>query len=187
MLQVLWPGQEEASAAAFSTFHPLSVNDFEGGATLGPAAHLRDGGAREIVDAVEGLRARAIAARHAFLVREFLMEARAAGLEAHMTLDRSVILRRRDVVNDGGTFVLPAVGVPDAERYEILERVIRREAEAGRRYTGRPYLLYDESGIRIRWLEHLRWLNGNLASVRSVGLRAAKTWLRALAEGDDGP
>lgn len=184
ILQLLWPGQEEASAAAFSTFHPLSVSDFEDKATLGPAARLRDDSTQEIVDAVEGLRARAVAARHAFLVREFLIEAKGAGLLAYMTLDRSIVLRKHGDENGGKVFVLPAVGVPDAERYEALEQLMQREAEAGRGYAGPPCLLYDESGIRGRWLQHLRWLNGNIASVRSVGLREAKQWLRVVAGGE---
>lgn len=188
ILQLLWPGQEEASAAAFSTFYPLSVSDFEDGATLGLAARLRENSTKEIVDAVEGLRARAFAARHAFLVREFLIEAKGFGLIAYMTLDRSIVLRKHRTGDDGNDwkmFVLPAVGVPDAERYEGLEQLMRREAEAGRGYAGPPCLLYDESGIRNRWLEHLRWLNGNILSVRSVGLREAKQWLRAVTEGED--
>ena len=128
------------------------------------------------------LRARAIAARHAFLVRELLIEAKDVGLQGYMSFDRSIILRRCDE-RESGTFVLPAAGVPDAERYEMLERLMRRETEAGRSYVTPPYLLYDESGIRARWLEHLNWLNGNIASVRSVGLREAKDWLRTVVEG----
>ena len=101
-----------------------------------------------------------------------------------MTLDRSIVLRKHGDENGGKVFVLPAVGVPDAERYEALEQLMQREAEAGRGYAGPPCLLYDESGIRGRWLEHLRWLNGNIASVRSVGLREAKQWLRVVAGGE---
>lgn len=179
ILQLLWPGREEASAAAVSTLYPLAADDFEDGATLGPAARLRDECTGEIVDAVEGLRARAISARHTFLVRELLVEAREVGLRAYTASDRSIILCRRD--EDGKTLVLPTVGVPDAERYEFLERLVQRGTQAGRSYAQPLYLLYDETGIRDRWLEHLGWLNGTIASVRSVGLKEAKDWLRALA------
>ncbi len=183
ILQVLWPGQEETSAAAFSTFHRLSMDDFEDGVTLGPAARLGDGRASDIVDGIEGLRARAFAARQAFLVREFVMQARQAGLQAHMARDRSLVLRR-DGAGDEKTFVLPAVGVPDAERYEALEQAIRQEF--GQLCVNRPHLLHDESGIRARWLEHLRWLNGNLDCVSSVALWDAEAWLRAVADGSEG-
>src|SRR5690348_10143698 len=59
MLQVLWPGQSEVGAAAFSAFHPLSVDEFEGTDMLGPTARLRDDAVHAITDAVESVRARA--------------------------------------------------------------------------------------------------------------------------------
>jgi hypothetical protein len=67
MLQLLWPGQTEGATAAFSSFHPLTMAEFAGCETIGHAAMLIDSSVREIVDEVEGLRARAIGARHAFL------------------------------------------------------------------------------------------------------------------------
>jgi len=36
ILQVLWPGQTEASAAAFSSLYPLSMGDFQSACFLGP-------------------------------------------------------------------------------------------------------------------------------------------------------
>jgi hypothetical protein len=66
ILQVLWPGLTEGAAEAFSTFHPLLQEDFEGTETLGRAVRLLDDCVRAIVDAVEGLRARAMGARRGF-------------------------------------------------------------------------------------------------------------------------
>ena len=177
ILQILWPGQTEAAAAAFSAFYPLESQDFEQTETLGPVARLQDTSIAAVVDAVEGLRARAIGARHAFLVREFLLEARNAGLSVHSTLDGALI-----VSGPGGQRVLiqPAIGVPDAERYEILEELLQRETSLGQTYSPPPILLYDQTGIRERWLKHLNWLNGNLACARSMGLADAKGWLSDL-------
>jgi hypothetical protein len=177
ILQLLWPGQTEGATAAFSTFYPLTPDEFAGPETLGPAARLLDAGIGKIVDAVEGLRARAIGARLAFLVREFVMEARRAGLSVHTTLERALVVSDR-----GGerVLVLPAIGVPDAERYENLVQLQQRELSAGRTYLLPPILLYDQTGIRARWLQHLSWLNGNLACARSVSLVGAKDWLSDL-------
>lgn len=174
ILQVLWPDQTDGATAGFSTFYPLTKAEFVGPETLGLAARLVDSTVGGIVDAVEGLRARAIGARIAFLVREFVMEARKAGLKVHTTLDRSLI-----VDGHGGERVLvqPAIGVPDAERYESVVQLHKREVGFGRTYATPPILLYDQTGIRTRWLEHLTWLNGNLACARSVSLVEAKTWL----------
>jgi hypothetical protein len=177
ILQLLWPGQTEGATAAFSTFYPLTPDEFAGADTLGPAARLVDPGIGKIVDAIEGLRARAIGARLAFLVREFALEARRAGLSVHTTLERAL------VVSGSGTdrvLVLPAIGVPDAERYENLVELQNRELSTGRTYLLPPILLYDQTGIRTRWLQHLSWLNGNLACARSVSLIDAKDWLSDL-------
>jgi hypothetical protein len=79
LLQMLWPGQTEGGTAAFSTFHPLAEEDFAGREIVGAAALLKDDGVSALVDEVEGLRARAFGARHAFLVGEFAKEARKRG------------------------------------------------------------------------------------------------------------
>lgn len=89
LLQILWPGQTEGATAAFSTFHPLATADFAGSNRLGPAALLTAACVDELVDEVEGLRARAVSARHAFLVREFAIEARKEGLTVFTTLERT--------------------------------------------------------------------------------------------------
>jgi hypothetical protein len=177
ILQVLWPGQTEGATAAFSTFHPLSHEDFAGTEMLGPAARLLDSCVGEIVDAVEGLRARAIGARHAFLVREFVTEARRAGLSVHTTLERTLVV---SVPGGDTVLVQPAIGVPDAERYETLDQLHQRDVSTGRTYSLPPVLLYDQTGIRTRWLKHLSWLNGNLACACSLSLVDAKSWLSKL-------
>ena len=130
-----------------------------------------------MVDAVEGLSARAIGARHAFLVREFLLEARNAGLSVRSTVDGALV-----VSAPGGQRVLiqPTIGVPDAERYEILEKLLQRETSLGQTHFPPAILLYVQTGIRKRWLDHLDWLNGNLACARSMGLADAKEWLSSL-------
>jgi hypothetical protein len=145
ILQLLWPGQTEGATAAFSTFHPLAEDDFVGPDTLGPTAPLKDTEVNEIVDEVEGLRARAFGARHAFLVREFAIEARKEGLQVLTTLERNLILLGPD---RSRTLVMPAIGVPDAERYETLGRLHQRDVDEGKSYARPPILLYDQSGIR---------------------------------------
>ena len=180
ILQVLWPGQVEASTAAFSTFHPLTPDDFAGPDTLGPGAQLKDVEVSAIVDGVEGLRARAFGARHAFLVREFALEVRASGMELRTTLERNLVVTGPDGVK---VLVMPAIGVPDAERYEALQRLGQRDLAEGRSYARPPVLLYDQTGIQSRWLRHLGWLNENLSCARSVGIVDVRDWLTELREG----
>ena len=180
MLQVLWPGQTEVATAAFSTFYPLSADDFVGADVLGPGAQLKDAEVSAIVDGVEGLRARAFGARHAFLVREFALEVRAGGMHVRTTLERNLVVTG---FNGDRVLVMPAIGVPDAERYETVQRLGQRDLAEGRAYAHAPVLLYDQTGIQSRWLRHLGWLNENLSCARSVGIVDVKDWLARLRGG----
>lgn len=177
ILQILWPGQGELAPAAFSTFYPLSASDFASATVLGPEAHLVPDTVNQIVDSLEGLRARAIGARHAFLVREFVTEARNAGLKVRRTLDHAILIAQdpKDAI-----FVLPAVGVPDAVRYQGLERLYSAETSRGNKYAVPSILLYDQAGIQTKWLEHLKWLDGSITRVRSLSLADARDWLAGL-------
>lgn len=181
LLQLLWPSQTEGATAAFSAFHPLSEDDFIGKVTLGAAAQLTAVCVDAIVDEVEGLRARAFSARHAFLVREFAIEARKEGLKVYTTLERTLVL---SAPSGNRVLVMPAIGVPDSERYEALERLHRRDLGLGRTYAQPPVLLYDQTGIRSRWLLHLGWLNDNIAAARSISIMDAKAWLSDLKAND---
>ena len=165
LLQMLWPGQTEGGTAAFSTFHPLAETDFAGTEIVGAAALLKDDRVGALVDEVEGLRARAFGARHAFLVGEFAKEARKEGLQVVTTLERTLVL---STPKGNRVLVMPTIGIPDAERYETLERLHQRDVGLGRTYAQPPVLLYDQTGIRSRWLQHLGWLNENIAAARSI-------------------
>ena len=174
ILQLLWPGQTEWATAAFSTFYELVAGDFIGKDVVGSAARLADSSISQIVDAVEGLRARAVAARRAFLIREFVKEARTVGFSVRTTLEHALIVSG---AHGKRLLVLPAIGVPDAELYEKLAQLQSREFAKGIDYLSPPVLLYDQTGIRTRWLQHLGWLNSNLACARSVSLVDANKWL----------
>ena len=43
-------------------------------------------------------------------------------------------------------------------------------------------LLYDERGIREKWLEHLTWLDHHKLRVRSMQVTQCSSWLRGLAK-----
>ena len=85
-------------------------------------------------------------ARLAFLVREFAIESRKAGLQVLTTLERTMVVSGR-----GGKrlLVLPAIGVPDAERYEHLVQLQEQESSAGRAYVSLRscFMIRQESAV----------------------------------------
>ena len=122
---------------------------------------------------VESLRARALAARHAYLVQEFFSEAIAAGHTPQVQPDRFILLETK-----GGNhyITVPTVGVPDAIRYQEVEDEMARHPK---RHSD-IILLYDERGIRDKWMKHLDWLDRQTLPVKSLQVAKAHSWLGGL-------
>lgn len=174
ILQLIWPGSTLTSAAAFSKPFTLSSSDFQVATdTLGATARLLDACLKRVTIEVESLRARALAARHAYLVQEFFSEAIAAGHAPQVQPDRFILLETK-----GGNhyITVPTVGVPDAIRYQEVEDEMARHPK---RHSD-IILLYDERGIRDKWMKHLEWLDRQTLPVKSLQVAKANSWLGGL-------
>lgn len=172
ILQLIWPGSSLTSAAAFSKPFALSHSDFEVATNLlGANARLLDACLKRVTVEVESLRARALAARHTYLVQEFFTEAAAAGHTPRLQPDRFILLETK-----GGHhyITVPTVGVPDAVRYQELEDEMTK-------HHNDIILLYDERGIRDKWMNHLEWLDRQTLPVKSLQVANAHSWLGGLA------
>ena len=116
---------------------------------------------------VESLRARALAARHTYLVQEFFSEAVAAGHRPQIQPGGFILLETKG----GHHYVtVPTVGVPDAVRYQELEDEMAKHHNA-------IILLYYERGIRDKWMNHLDWLDRQTLPVKSLQVSKANSWL----------
>jgi hypothetical protein len=174
ILQLIWPGSTLTSAAAFSKPFTLSSSDFQVAAdVLGATARLQDACLKRVTIEVESLRARALAARHAYLVQEFFTEAIAAGHAPQVQPDRFILLETK-----GGNhyITVPTVGIPDAVRYQEVEDEMARHPK---RHSD-IILLYDERGIRDKWKKHLEWLDRQTLPVKSLQVAKANSWLGGL-------
>jgi hypothetical protein len=170
ILQLVWPTTKMEASAAFSRAFVLTDKDFEKGGSSGADTRLRNDTIGTLVTEVESLRARALAARHAYLIEEFCGEAQRLGMTVRVQPERFMTLEPKV-----GTFVtaVPAVGVPDAVRYQEIEDGVDR-------YAGKHaaiVLLYDERGIQQKWLAHLKWLDRQKLRVRSLQVAECGVWL----------
>lgn len=152
ILHVLWPGQNRDEATSFSEFFELQAASFDG---RGAAARLTNTTVEEISRQVERLRARAIAARHRYLVDSFCDSIRDAGMQASLQPERWISVTDRDGQE---LAVVPTVGVPTSER---IHRVFADIASRERDFKG-VWLLYDDRGVLKSWLGHLQWLDSYL-------------------------
>jgi hypothetical protein len=161
ILHLLWPKVAPDPASAFSRFVTLASSDFRGRARTGQRARLTDAAAHAIVQRAEGLRARALAARHRNLVDGFCDCARAEKAKSVVVQPQRFITV--ELAGAGKVAVVPTIGVPRADRYHDIETAIRNHDPDAKEI----WLLYDERGILQTWLDHLNWLDGHLP-VRSI-------------------
>lgn len=176
VLQLIWPGNTLQPTAAFSKPFPLTESNFlDANEILGAGARLYEPCLDTVAVEVESLRARALAARHAYLVQEFCLEAEAAGLAPRVQPDRFISIETK---KGDHVIVVPTVGLPDAVRYQELEDEITRYSKR----HSEIILLYDERGIRERWIKHIAWLDGHKLKVKSLQVTQAQSWLEGLAK-----
>lgn len=168
ILQVIWPDHPQKAQTAFNQTYQLAVDDFVDPAViLGVDARLSDAVAQTVALEAESLRARALAARRAYLVQEMFREAAAVGACISAQPGRYLKLETPD---GGKTIIVPTVGVPDALRYQEIEEEIAEEGVAD------LVLVYDERGVRDRWLKHLSWLDPQM-KVRSLPIGKVGAWM----------
>jgi hypothetical protein len=175
ILQIVWPGNVLPAIAAFSTPFALDQRDFfDPNDRLGETARLRDACLSKMAIEVESLRARALAARHSYLVHEFISEVTSAGFLPLLQPDRYIQFQTKS----GESYItVPTVGVPDAIRYQEIEDEINKQPKV----HGGIILLFDERGIRDKWMDHLGWLDRQKLAVKSLQVAKAQAWLGGLA------
>lgn len=168
ILQVLWPSHPQKAQTAFSQTYQLSIDDFvDPAVTQGVDARLNDAAAQIIALEAESLRARALAARRAYLVQEMFREAASVGANISAQPGRYLKL---ETPNGAKAIIVPTVGVPDAVRYQEIEEDIAEEGVSD------LMLVYDERGVRDRWLKHLAWLDPQM-KVRSLSIGKVAAWM----------
>jgi hypothetical protein len=152
-LHLLWPGQTEDAAFAFSRFMKLEAVDFNG-QSAGRGATIKDNVLRAICDRAEELRAQAIALRYTHLVDNFCDAARDINLNPAVQPERwiSVGLPGKSLA------VVPAVGRPTSDRINTIFNSIT----ALRIVSDPIWVIYDSRGLHEGWINHLRWLDSHL-------------------------
>jgi TIR domain len=173
MLQLVWPTHHFETSAAFSKVISLTHNEFTSSAFTGADARLKESMIERLTVEVESLRARALAARHSYLVEEFCADARSLGLVPYVQPERFIAVEPRSGVL---VAAVPTVGIPDAVRYQEIADQIERYPK---KHT-EVVLLFDERGIYSKWLTHLEWLDGHRLPVRSLQVAESTRWLKSL-------
>lgn len=169
MLQLIWPDVKQLPNSDLTILHQLVNTDFDNSFADDVSAKLSDPFVSELVSMVEGVRARALAARQDKLTTEFKRAADEKKIPVELQPQKYFSLTKgRDT-----KIVIPTVGVPQAFTYNQYDEKVKGLVKD----TGVDvFLLYDHKNIRDRWLSHLSWLDSHLP-IKSFRITDAETWL----------
>ena len=160
ILRVVWPGHAGTAHLSLSDTIVLSKCDLRLRKRLiGPVVS-------EIAKRTEVLRSRSIATRQLDIVGKLKVEVERIrgqfeGIGAHRAMAITLPMGRT-------VEAYPVVGVPTAE---MLNDIHTKATKA--RHGRFPCLVYDHTGIRPAWLDHLAWLDDNLEGVRTLKILGA--------------
>jgi hypothetical protein len=161
VLQVVWPGH--TPDAQTSLAETIYLTPEELAAADGPIA---EESVDRIIDAVENLRSRSVAARLMSIVGKLRAEAHVVGAEVgSIGIHRAIPIL---LTNGKRLYAYPVVGVPTAD---MLNDVANKAQNAGQGTDA--LLVYDHLGIKPAWLDHLKWLDDNIDVVRAIRVREA--------------
>lgn len=127
---------------------------------------------KKIIQKVESVRARNLAARQDNLITEFRNIAQQCG--------RNVIVQPEkfltETLESGKKIIyIPTIGIPQSTNCQSAE--IRHEFEKDSDNTCIK-LIYDDLRIRDKWLKHLDWLNDNFKKeIKTLKKQEFKQWL----------
>jgi hypothetical protein len=160
VLRIVWPGHKPTRFIDLSDTIRLDES------ALNAADHLESDIVAKIASRAEALRSRSIAWRYRNLVAKLRNEVlRLGGAFEGVGSYHSVSL---SLPNGMKVQAYPAVGVPSAL---VLNEIHTKVRSAGH---GRiPCLVYDDTGIRPAWLEHMAWLEENITGVKAVKVARA--------------
>lgn len=171
ILQLIWPGNILEDIAKLSIPLQLTEADFVKSVVGDPIeSRLTEVTMSKIVQKVESLRARSLASRQNNLLSEFVSASNKLKLD--ITLHPEQIITQK-MTNGKDRVFIPTVGIPQSFTYQQSEdlsiRVKKNEIDS-------VFLLYDHRSIRDKWLNHMKWLDGQL-KVKSTKIVGIEEWL----------
>jgi hypothetical protein len=168
IFQIIWDGCNPLPSSDFSTNLLLSNTD------LNRNHQLSTDKVHSIIQKIESMRARCLAARQDNICTEFLKILDNNKLKNDLLrFNRAILFKTKC---NKKYAVIPAIGIPKADTCEETERL--KNTILSGKIKG-LYILYDHRNIRDRWLTHLEWLN-KYVPVKTLKLLEAEKWINRI-------
>lgn len=172
VLQLIWPSNKLASMAEVCFARQMIADDFINGVFNNKdTSKLTETVLKRIIEKVESIRARNLAARQDNLITEFLNRARKNGKIVTLQPERFIT---EEITENKRRIFIPSVGIPQSMDYNqssVLKKEIKEYS------VDEVYLIYDNVRIREKWLSHLEYLNEYL-DVRTIKKQEFDLWLQ---------
>jgi hypothetical protein len=173
ILQLIWPENTAERSAELSIPIYLKDDDFVPRSFNETTGVLTEHAVISVVQQVERLRARSLAARQDNIITEFIKSAASHAKNATLQREKYVTI----VARSGKVFVIiPTIGVPHAFSYHQSEELIKMIKSQD---VEKIFLLYDHRNIREKWQQHLSWLDEYLP-VGSIKITEIDDWLNKI-------
>ena len=157
IVHLIWPDNDFQDFAQLAHSIKLANSDFDSCIITNlKSDRLKKNSVSHIINEVESVRARNLAARQDALITEFTQAANDNKVEVNLQFSRYIT---ENLSNGNRRVYIPTIGVPQSINCFNSERLIKK-IEKGE--VDSIHLIYDEMSIRDHWLEHLDWLNNYL-------------------------
>lgn len=177
IIQLIWPNHQIKDIDKFSHIsYPVQMTEVDFVEKIyynKDKSKLSSESIEQIIQNVESVRARNLAARQDNLITEFRNIAE--------KYDRPVVVQPEKFLTedlpDGKRIIyIPTIGIPQStscQSAEIKKELLGYEDVAIR-------LIYDDLRIRDKWLKHLDWLNDNFKKdIKTLKKQEFEQWLQA--------
>lgn len=172
VLQMVWPNNKLNSMAEVCFLRQMQPEDFiDDIFDNKDVSRLTDITLKSIIQKVESIRARNLAARQDNLITEFLNIARKNGKTVSIQPERFIT---EEIAENKRRIFIPSVGIPQSMDYNqssVLKKEIKEYS------VDEVYLIYDNLRIREKWLKHLEYLNEYL-DVKTIKKQEFDLWLQ---------
>jgi hypothetical protein len=125
----------------------------------------------EIINLVEGTRARNLASRQDALITEFTQAGYNNKVELNLQFSRYIT---QELPTGKRIVYIPTVGIPQSINCQNSQRLIQR---IEKKEIDSIHLIYDDMSIRDYWLDHLEWLNKRL-EITTIKKQEFNSWFQ---------
>lgn len=166
IVHLIWPDTDFERFAQLAHSKKLTNRNFDS-----VTGRLKDSVVKQVIDLVEGARARNLASRQDSLITEFTQAGHNNGIELNLQFSRYIT---QELPTGKRNVYIPTIGIPQSINCQNSQRLIKK---IEKKQIASIHLIYDDLSIRDYWLDHLDWLNKRL-EIQTIKKQEFNSWFQ---------